>query len=614
MGSLRAPALPLSPVPASSCAMRAAPGLGAGTPPQPNVGLQVVALGGRTARPTLTAPSAFPGAGALGPVAEAPPPRRLLGALGGAGLRRALLAPLLLSLLTPLLAGCQPRSPAGLLILAGRSRIDSLDPVSASRVGVLQVLSALGDPLYAISPQGRLEPRLASAEPRLSADGLRARIPLRSGVRFHDGTPFDAQALVFSLERFMAIGTLGYQLSDRVRRVRATGPLEVELELRQPFSPLPRLLSAIFLTPVSPSAYRAHRDRPLAERFVGTGPYRLASSSGQQLRLLPWQHYWGSRPRNQGLVIISLSNSTALYGALRSGEIDLLFSSGLEIDHQQALHREALAGRLHEAVGPSLNIGLLSLRSDQPPLNDPRLRTALAHSLDRRTLSERVSLGVRPPLRQLVPPGLPGSDPEAWPDYDPKRARELFRQVGYCDGRPLALPLTFRSDIPSDRLFALTWQAQLRRDLGDCLQLQVSGMESTTAYDQLGKGSLDLFLYDWSGDYPDAENFLVPLLGCEQAEGDRCLKGNAALSGSFWSAPGLEQQLNRSSSLEGPAREALLRAIQRRSAAASPYLPVWLMAPVAWARPSLEPPRFDGSGWVRLADLRRRSDPRGSQR
>ena len=134
------------------------------------------------------------------------------------------------------------------------------------------------------------------------------------------------------------------------------------------------------------------------------------------------------------------------------------------------------------------------------------------------------------------------------------------------------------------------------------------------SYDQLGKGTLPLFFYDWSGDYPDAENFLVPLLGCEQARGDRCLKGNAALSGSFWSAPGLEAELTRSSSLEGPERERLLQRIQRRTAAASPYLPVWLMAPVAWARPSLAPPRFDGSGWLVLADLQSQTRSGGSHR
>ena len=519
---------------------------------------------------------------------------------------------LLALLLGSVVSGCQPPRPPGLLILASRSRVDSLDPVSASRVGVLQLLAGLGDPLYSVEADGRIQPRLAAALPRLSPDGLRATLRLRPGVRFHDGTPFNAAALAFSLRRFMALGTLGYQLSDRVRAVHVRGPLELELELKHRFSPLPRLLSAIFLTPVSPTAYRRHRSSPWGEGFVGTGPYRLSFFSNQQVRLLPWEGYWGPRPRNSGLVVVNLSNSTALYGALRSGEVDLLLANGLEIDHQQALRREAIAGRLKEAVGPAMNIGLLSLRSDQPPLADPRLRQALARSLDRRTLSQRVSLGLRPPLRQLVPPSLPGSDPGAWPAYDPQGARRLFRQAGYCRGRALELPLTFRSDVPSDRLFALTWQAQVRRDLGDCLRLQVSGMESTTAYDQLGKGTLPLFFYDWSGDYPDAENFLMPLLSCEQRRGDRCLKGNSALSGSFWSAPGLETQLIDSSSLEGPARQALLRTIQRRSAAASPYLPVWLMAPVVWAQSSLDTPRFDGAGWLRLSELRRLAAPAGT--
>jgi peptide/nickel transport system substrate-binding protein len=529
--------------------------------------------------------------------ASALKPARRVGAAQPAGL--AGLAAVLLTLL----AGCQPQRPAGTLVVGHKSRIDSLDPAKASRSGQMQVLSALGDPLYVISTDGRIEPRLATALPRLSADGLRARIPLRTGVVFHDGTRFDADAMVFSLRRFLDIGTLGYQLSERVREVRATGPHEIELELRRPFGPLPRLLSAIFLTPVSPTAYRSHRDKPFNDRFVGTGPYRLSFFSNQQQRLTPFQGYWGRRPANRGLALVTLSNSTALLGALRSGELDVLLSSGMEIDHQQALHQDARAGRLKEAVGPSMEIGFISLLSDQPPLATVTVRQAIAHSLDRRTLGQRVGLGLRPPLRQLVPPSLPGSEPEAWPAYDPARARALFRKAGYCGVRRLSLPFTFRSDIPSDRLFALTWQAQLRRDLSDCVQLEPTGMESTTAYDQLAKGSLVMLLYDWIGDYPDPDNFLSPLLGCEQSRGNRCLKGNSALSGSFWTEPGLQQDLIRSTELEGQPRVALLQTIQRRVAAASPYLPVWLMAPVAWSRPGVSRPSYDGSGRVQLGDL-----------
>lgn len=515
----------------------------------------------------------------------------------------AALATLLLAL--PLLAGCQPSGSRRSLVVATKSRIDSLDPVQASRIGVMQVLSGLGDPLYAIDAGGRIEPRLATALPVLSPDGMRARIPLRRGVLFHDGTRFDAAAMAFSLRRFMAIGTLGYQLSERVASVRVTAPHEIELVLKRPFSPLPRLLSAIFLTPVSPTAYRQHRDRPLNDRFVGTGPYTLAFFGGQQQRLVPWSRYWGRRPANGGIDLVTLSNSTALFGALRSGEVDLLLSTGLEIDHQQALKRDAAAGRLRQAVGPSQEISLVSLLTDQPPLNRPALRQAVARSLDRATIVRRVTLGLRSPQRQLVPPDLPGSDPTAWPAYDPAGARALYRQAGYCGGKVLTLPFTYRSDIPTDRLFALTWQAQLRRDLGDCVTLEVSGMESTTAYSQLDKGALTMLFYDWIGDYPDAENFLMPLLSCSKAQGNRCLEGNSVLGGTFWTAPGLEEELQRSSQLDGPERTALLVAIQRRVAAASPYLPVWLSAPVAWGQPGVSQPRFDGSGRVVLGELRR---------
>ena len=513
----------------------------------------------------------------------------------------ALLAP---ALIAAPLAACQPQRPAAGVIVASRNRVDSLDPAKATRTGQMQVLSALGDPLYAIETDGRITPRLATALPQLSGDGLRARIPLRRDVRFHDGSRFDAAAMVFSLQRFMAIGTLAYQVTGRVAAVRASGPYEIELQLKRPFAPLPRLLSAIFLTPVSPSAYRQDARRPSNRPFVGTGPYRIRFFSDQQQQLTPWTGYWGPKPANGGISLVTLSNSTALFGALRSGEVDVLLSSSLEIDHQQALHRDARAGRLREAVGPAMEIGFLSLLSDQPPLQDQRLRRAVAYSLDRRTISERVSLGLRPPLRELLPPSLPGSLPTAWPDYDPARARALYRQAGYCNGRLRTLPLSFRSDIPSDRIFALTWQAQLKRDLGDCATLEVSGIESTTAYAQLDKGVFPMIQLEWVGDYPDAENYLTPLLECTKARGEHCLEGGSALSGSFWSASGLQEQLERSSTIDGPARLELLRRIQERTAAASPYLPIWLVAPVAWSRRAIGTPRFDGSGRVVLSELR----------
>ena len=506
-----------------------------------------------------------------------------------------------------LLSSCRAPRPSheGIkrLVVASKNRVDTVDPAGGYTFGAMQLLSAIGDPLYAINARGQLEPRLALAPPQVSADGLTARVELRQGVRFHDGTPFNAAAMVFTLERFLAIGKLSYLLGDRVSGVRAVGPYTLELTLNRPFSALAELLSAVNLTPLSPSAYRNHRKSFLNDRFVGTGPYRLSFFTNQQQRLEPFAGYWGARAANGGIDLVSLSNSTALFGALQSGEVDVLLSTSLEIDQQAALRRSATAGKLQEGSGPALEIGYLTLLTDQPPLNDPRLRQAVAYSLDRATISRRVTLGLRPPLRDLVPPSLKGSDPTAWPSYSPSRARALYRQAGYCQGKRLSLPLTFRSNIPADRMFALTWQAQLRQDLGDCVELEVTGMEATTAYRQLGEGAFPLILLEWMGDFPDADNYLVPLLGCEQARGERCLKGASAASGSFWAKPGLQQELERSASLTGPARAAQLRRIQRQTAAANPYLPVWLVAPRAWAQRNVSQPRFDGSGRLLLQEL-----------
>jgi peptide/nickel transport system substrate-binding protein len=241
-----------------------------------------------------------------------------VGRLAGRGQRSALaLAGAAVALLVlPFLGACQPRRDPARLIVASRNRIDTVDPAGAYTVGAMQLLSAIGDPLYAIGTDGRIEPRLATGLPRISADGLRIQVSLRRGVRFHDGTPFDAAAMVFTLERFLAIGKLSYLIGDRVVSVRATGSHSIELRLRRPFGAVSQLLSAINLTPLSPTAYRNHARRQLSDRFIGTGPYRLSFFTPQQQRLEPFAGYWGRPPANRGLDLVALSNSTALFGAL----------------------------------------------------------------------------------------------------------------------------------------------------------------------------------------------------------------------------------------------------------------------------------------------------------
>ena len=107
--------------------------------------------------------------------------------------------------------------------MASAGKITSLDPAQASTFDALQLLSALGDPLYRLDHKGDLEPRLASAPPQISDGGFTISIPLRKDVLFHDGTQFNAAAMAFSLRRFLRIGTLNYVVGGRIAAVEAAG-------------------------------------------------------------------------------------------------------------------------------------------------------------------------------------------------------------------------------------------------------------------------------------------------------------------------------------------------------------------------------------------------------
>ena len=128
-------------------------------------------------------------------------------------------------------AACSPARLGTRITVASAGRISSLDPAQANGGSTLQLLSALGDPLYSIDTRKGLQPRLAADLPLISTDGRTVTIPLRQDVLFHDGSRFDAEAMAFSLRRFLSIGTLSYIVGDRISAVEVAGPFRLRLRL-----------------------------------------------------------------------------------------------------------------------------------------------------------------------------------------------------------------------------------------------------------------------------------------------------------------------------------------------------------------------------------------------
>ena len=155
-----------------------------------------------------------------------------------------------------------------------------------------------------------------------------------------------------------------------------------------------------------------------------------------------------------------------------------------------------------------------------------------------------------------------------------------------------------------DKLIALSWQEEIKNVLGDCINIQINGVESTTIYKNLSLGTYAAVILDWTGAYSDPEAYLTPLLSCSDLEGEICKKGESVYSGSFWGSNRVENLFLESENLNGSQRLAKLSEIELIASESIPYIPIWISSQKAWSQNKVSKPIFNGAGIISISDLR----------
>lgn len=476
--------------------------------------------------------------------------------------------------------GVVSSSEVGRITLGTTAVIRTIDPADAYEIFSGNLLYNLGDRLYTYEAGGTdLKPQLATAMPVVSADGLTYTIPLRQGVVFHDGTPFNAKAMEFSLQRFIQNGgTPSFLLTD-VAKVEATGEYELTLTLKQPFAALPELLAFSGLCAVSPKAYEIKEGSFKPQTFVGTGPYRLVRYGTDQIRLDAFDRYWGETPGNQGVDIQFFTSSANLFNAFRTGEVDVAYQS-LAIDQIRNLQQGAAdrGWQIIEQAGSGIDY--LSLNLQSPPLDRLEVRQAIAAIVDRSVLQQRVFQGQIEPLYSLIPANLAAHKPvfeQEFGDRNAERAKALLTQAGYSAQNPLKLEFWYRSNLVNDQLAAITLKAIAQKRLGGLLQFQLNGIESSTAYRNLDKGAYPIFLLDWAPDFLDPDNYIQPFVECSEGNAQAgCKSGSSFLQGSFYYSDRANQLIAQSRKETNPTqRNQLFAELQSLVAQDVPFIPLW---------------------------------------
>lgn len=477
----------------------------------------------------------------------------------------------------------------------------TLDPADAYELSSTTILNNLCETLYTYKlGTTKLQPQLAADFPKISADGLTYTIPLRQDVVFHDGTPFDADAMVFSLERFIQNeGRPSFLLAEDVAEIAATEKYEIKITLKKPFAAFPSLLTFPGMCAVSPQAYEIGQGKFKPTELIGTGPYQLANFATDGVWLERFDRYWADPPQNQGVVVQRFSTPANLYSAFRTGAVDVAYQS-LDPEQIRSLNAKAQENQWQAIAADGTNITYMTLNLKQPPLDRLSVRRAIAAAIDRQILSERVFYGQADPLYSLIPTKFDAYRPvfkQKYGDGNSEKAKQLLAEAGFSPENPLKLEIWHPTGSIARSLAARTIQAIAERNLDGLLEFEVSSVDAATGYGYLEQGAYPTFLVSWYADFFDPDNYIQPFLSCQEGSPETgCTKGASQYQGSFYYNRRANQLIERSrKTLDSQKRQQQFAELQKILARDVPFIPLWQNKDYAFAQNHIRGVRLEAT-------------------
>jgi peptide/nickel transport system substrate-binding protein len=390
------------------------------------------------------------------------------------------------------------------LVVALNQDPDILDPTLARTYVGRIVFAHICEKLYEIDEGLRISPQLAAALP-VSADGGRTvTIKLRAGVKFNDGTPMDADAVKFSLDRHRTLkGSNRASELAPVDGVEVVDPLTVRLRLKGPYSPLLAQLTDRAGMPVSPTAVKKLGDN-FGTAPVCVGPWQFAERVAQDRIVVEKssQYFDPSQAKFDKVIFRIIPDDNVRLANLRSGDIDVMHmvrpsdATGIkregrfELSNVTGLGYDGITINLRNKTGKQNPPGDLGT----PLANDPRVREALELSIDRETLNQVVWDGLYTPGCTPIPPISVFADKtRKCPVRDVARAKKLLAEAGLTGGYGFEMTII---NNPSQRRVGEVIQ-QMAREVGFNITLRPQEFASALKDDDDGK--LQAFLIGWSG-------------------------------------------------------------------------------------------------------------------
>ncbi len=434
-----------------------------------------------------------------------------------------------------LLAACGPAASSGggggEFVFAQSADAGSLDPALETSANSLAPATHIYEGLTDFEPGSTTPvPKLATSW-EASDDGLEWTFHLRDGVTFQDGTPFNADAVVFNFERwwddanqyhngdfiywdymFQGFKSAGTSVVADVQKV---DDMTVKLVLSRPNASLLNTLAMENFRFASPTAVMAQGDAyGTAEgHAVGTGPFMVEDwVKDDHITLARYDGYWGDKPTLDKITFRVIPDSSAAFLALQAGEIDGISEwSSPTSDEVETAKSDP---NLQVVYNPAFNVGYLGINQGKEWLQNKNVRLAIAHAIDTQAIIDSFYASDGQAATQFLPPSLWGyNDSVTGYAFDPEMAKQ-YLQDAIDEGVQIPDPVIFYvmptprvyfpQPIPTGELI----QSQLA-DIGLNTEIQSPAWPSPYLDDLQSDGTkADIFLLGWGGDNGDPDNFL----------------------------------------------------------------------------------------------------------
>ena len=421
-----------------------------------------------------------------------------------------------------------------ILHLGNLSEPSDLDPATVDSVETSHIVMGLMEGLAQYDPKTCLPIPAVADHWEAAADHLSWTFHLRADARWSNGDPVTARDFAYAYRRMLSPGLAAEYASmffilknaesfyaGKVAfaqvGVRVADDHTLILELEHPVPYLPRLVCHTVWYPVHPATIekfgkidqRGTRwTRP--GNYVGNGPFVLAEwVPNQVIRITKSPTYWNrGQIRLNEVDFYPVEDNTTEEAMFRNGELHVTCTIPYD---KIAIYRNdpKLRGLLHQEV----NLGTYFYRFNvtKPPLNDVRVRRALAYSFSRQQIVEHVSLGGEIPAGHLTPPDTGGFTATAEEPYDPEQARRLLAEAGYPGGTGFPHLEILINTSANHRKMAEAIQQMWRRELG--IDVGIYNEDSKVWTDSMRQLDYQIARFGWYGDYLDPSTFLDIMMG-----------------------------------------------------------------------------------------------------